>query len=242
MVKKHRTEGSHYVKIPLRTDKNNIPNLIFRYSLNWLYFVYYKMKKSKRNFVFNGKKYNYFYNKYNFTWTNERAVEIAIVRDILRLNRGKRILEVGNVLSHYFNVGHDILDKYERSEGVINEDIVVFRPEKKYDMIISISTLEHIGWDEKPRDNKKIIRAIKNLRNILTRNGKIIITLPLGSNRYLDNLLRQGKIKFSKAYYFKRISNNNEWVETDWNQVKNSKYNYPYPFANGLIIGVLKKF
>ena len=29
----------------------------------------------------------------------------------------KKILEVGNVLSHYFRINHDVVDKYENRQG-----------------------------------------------------------------------------------------------------------------------------
>ena len=29
--------------------------------------------------------------------------------------------------------------------------------------IVSISTMEHVGWDETPRDSKKILVALENL-------------------------------------------------------------------------------
>jgi cyclopropane fatty-acyl-phospholipid synthase-like methyltransferase len=51
---------------------------------------------------------------------------------------------------------------------VINEDVVNFKSKKKYDLIVSISTLEHVGWDEKPM---KIPRAIENLKTLITPQG-----------------------------------------------------------------------
>jgi len=58
-------------------------------------------------------------------------------------NRNMNILEVGNVLAHYFNVGHNVRDKYEKYYGVINEDVVMFKPAEPCDLVVSISTLEH---------------------------------------------------------------------------------------------------
>ena len=55
----------------------------------------------------------------------------------------------------YYKFEHDIVDKYEKKKGIINQDIVDYKPDKKYDLIISISTLEHVGWDETPRENYK---------------------------------------------------------------------------------------
>lgn len=98
--------------------------------------------------------------------------------------KGRKILEVGNVLSHYFPVNHDIVDKYEKADGVINQDVIDFYPSKRYDLIISISTLEHVGWDENLRDHKilrdpmKVLHAIENLKRLLAPEGKWLSPYP----------------------------------------------------------------
>jgi len=160
--------------------------------------------------------------------------------------KGRNILEVGNVLSHYFPVNHDIVDKHEKANGVINQDVIDFHPSKKYDLIISISTLEHVGWDENLRDHKilhdpmKILHAIENLKRLLAPKGKMIITLPLGYNPELDKLLRNGKIQFTRRFCLKRISEDNKWIEVYWKDVQNARYNNPFHAANGLVIGIIE--
>ena len=186
---------------------------IIKDGLNLYYeYFYYKIFKPK-TFYFNGKEFNYFYGLYNATWKNERVVEIPIVLDTLKRFDEKDILEVGNVLSHYFSVEHDIIDKYEKTKGVINQDVVNFKSKKKYDLIVSISTFEHIGWDENPKEPLKILNVIKNLKSHLSYKGKMIITFPKGYNSYLDKLLNDGKLGFSKIYYLMKIPENNRWVE-----------------------------
>lgn len=175
-------------------------------AFDYFSFQYYRVFKSSRTFKFQGNTFSYFYHMYNATWRNERAVEVPIVWHIVRGHYGETILEVGNVLSHYFPVDHDILDKYEEAMGVINRDVASFQPGKEYDLIVSISTLEHIGWDEKPRVPKKLLRAIKNLESLLASHGRIVCTLPLGYNPRLDEMLRQGKIRFTRFYCLKRTS------------------------------------
>ena len=138
-------------------------------------FFVYKMSGLLRTFAFHGETYHYFYHKYNSTWESERAIEVPIIWKIVKENRERRILEIGNVLSHYFVFKHDIVDKYEKAKGVINQDVIDFQPPKKYDLIVSISTLEHIGWDEKPRDCTKILRAIENLESLLDNKGRIVV-------------------------------------------------------------------
>jgi cyclopropane fatty-acyl-phospholipid synthase-like methyltransferase len=44
--------------------------------------------------------------------------------------------------------------------GMINEGVVDFHPSKRYDIIVSISTFEHIGLDEKPKDPKKVLKEV----------------------------------------------------------------------------------
>jgi hypothetical protein len=204
-------------------------------------YSYYNIFKSKENFKFREKKYNYFYYPYNATWRNERAIEIPIIWDIVKKYEGKNILELGNVLSHYFSVNYDILDKYEKAKGVINKDIIDFKSEKKYDLIVAISTLEHIGWDEKPKDPTKVLKSIKKLKKMLAEDGKIIATIPWGYNLKIDEFFIKNKVPFTESFFLKRISKDNRWVETDLENIKNSKYDFPYPKANALLVGIIKK-
>lgn len=218
--------------------KKGILYIIWFVIISFMY-PYYKIFKSSRTFTFQGDNFSYFYHIYNTTWVNERTVEVPVIWNIVKNNRGKRILELGNVLSHYFPVDHDILDKHEKADGVINQDMVDFQPSEKYDLIVSISTLEHIGLDESPRTPMKILHAIENLKKCLRPGGTAVVTLPLGYNFEMDKLLKEGKIQFTKKYCLKRISVD-EWIETDWENVKNLKYNDPFPFANGIVIGIIE--
>jgi hypothetical protein len=193
-----------------------------------------------KTFFVRGNTYHYFDSFGNNTWHNERSVEIPIVLEMVRKYHGRNILEIGNVLSNHFKFEHDILDKYEIAKGVISKDVVDFKSDKKYDLIVSISTLEHVGWDENPRDDMKILRAIENLKTLIASGGgTIIITLPLGYNSALDKLMKDGVIRFTKRYHLLRISRGNEWREASWKDVQHVKYNSPFQFANGLLIGII---
>lgn len=206
-----------------------------------LYFLYLtRIKKLQdRFFFFQGKRFNYFCAAYNNTCENERIIEIPIVMEWVSKYKDKDILEVGNVLSHYFNFAHDILDKYELKEGVINQDVVEFHPNKRYDLIISISTLEHVGWDEIPRNPKKIIMAVENIKSLCAPDGKIIVTLPLGYNPELDKLLEGNLIQFDSQYFMKRVSRLNEWKQVPLSEVQGSEFGYPYPYGNAVLIGMI---
>ena len=207
---------------------------------SYLRFNYYKIFDPSKTFEFQLNTYKYFYHWYNTTWNNERAIEIPIICKFINESKGEDILEIGNVLSHYFNIEHDIVDKYEKADGVINQDVVDFKASKKYGLIVSISTLEHVGWDETPRDPEKIFIALENLRNSLVPRGKLIVTLPIGQNSALDSFLATGKIKFTKNYYLKRISQSNKWTELN-SEFNKAEHVFPFPGANLLFVGIYNK-
>lgn len=207
----------------------------------WIYLSYYKIFRREKTFTFRGNKHSYVYHMYNTTWMNERAVEISLALDLIKKYKGKKILEIGNVISNYSAFPHDIVDKYEKAHNVINEDVIDFHSNEKYDLIVSISTLEHVGWDETPRDDTKISRAIENLEKLLNpKSGFMFVTLPIGYNTVLDKLLRDGTIKFHEQYYLRRISKNNEWIEASWEDVRGTKFGNPFQGANGLVVGIIR--
>lgn len=238
-----RERGFNYffqsmIRIMFNLDKFLL--LIDNYYNFWTWF--YKTFKSSRIFKFQRTEYKYFYHRYSITWNNERSVEIPIIWKIVEKYKNKHILEIGNVLSHYFHVNHDIVDKYEESNNVINQDVVDFKPLRKYDLIISISTLEHVGWDETPRDPLKILRAVENLKNLLNPKGKIIVTLPIGQNPILDKYLDTNKLNFTEQFCLKRKTKNNKWKEVNWKKISNVKYGtFTRYSATGLLIGIIKK-
>lgn len=205
---------------------------------------YYRLFKSRKKFVFQGRKLRYFYHKYNTTWVNERAIEIPIIQSMI-MERNGRILEIGNVLSHYFKTNHEIVDKYEQGEYIITQDVTEISLPKQYDLIISISTLEHVGWDENPTTHKitnesqKILCAIDKLRELVKPNGRIVFTMPLGYNPNVDLLIRNRQLHCTQQFFLKRISKDNRWEETTWENVEHAKFNNPFPFGNALIVGIV---
>src|ERR1700674_744456 len=218
---------------------------VARLAAMWASFPLWQIysKVFPRGFTYQSVRYAYFLHQYNLTWSNERAVEIPIVRAALHARHGGRVLEVGNVLSHYFDVGHEVLDKFERANrrtAVRNDDVATFRADQPYDLIVSISTLEHVGWDEEPRDPGKIARAIANLCDQLAPGGRLMVTLPLGYNRFLDGLLAAGALPFSRCYYLKR-EGLTTWSEVDWPAVAGSAYGERWPGTRGLVIGVFDR-
>ncbi len=194
------------------------------------------VKNGSPAFTFRGKKYCYVRHPHNRTWVNERIVEVPLGLDALKQYKGKRILEVGNVLSNYTTRNHDVLDKYEVAPGVINEDIVTFKPKKRYDLILCISTLEHVGWDETPREPDKVIAAVKNMKKLLTPKGLLLITTPFGYNPHLDSLLLEGKLPVDSTYFLERKNFWNDWHEITRDKLIKTNYSWFIMHANTVAI------
>lgn len=143
-----------------------------------------------RTFGYRGERLPYFIHSYSATWNNERIVEIPVAERFLRGRRHQRGLEVGNVLNHYSpRTAHTVVDKYERAPGVLNVDVIEFRPAERFDWIVSISTIEHVGWDENPREPGKAAKSIEHLRGLLTAAGRLLVTIPRGYNPELDHYM-----------------------------------------------------
>lgn len=196
---------------------------------------------SKTEFRFDGKPLKYTIHNHNTTWLNERALEITI--GLLKLSQynPKDVLELGNVLALYGRIKHVVVDKYEKASGAINEDIMNYRNPRKFKLIISISTLEHVGRDEVPRESGKALLAIERLKKMLAPGGTLLFTFPLGHNKILDQAIIHNKVNLSKCTLFVRSSLNNDWITRPLNQARNIRYNYPFPHANGVIVAQFKK-
>jgi hypothetical protein len=203
---------------------------------------YFKVSMAD-TFKFNGRELKYFRHNFNLAYANERTIEIAIIKDFLKiLGKNAKILEVGNVLANYGfrNTSRDVLDKYDPALHVFNEDVINFKPLEKYAAIISISTLEHVGWDEDIRDPMKIISAVRNLKeNCLAPSGRMLVTIPIGYNTYFDDQLARGAEYFTEKYFFKRISADNKWKQVDYTEVLGAKFGQPFNNANAMCIGIV---
>jgi len=197
---------------------------------------------SEKRFVFRGNNLPYFHHWYNVTWLNERRVEIPIMRQLLKAHPDGKLLEVGNVLRRYDpSLNHAVVDKYEKSSAsnTFSEDAETFSYGAPYDLIFSVSTLEHIGWDEEPRDPSKIGRTIRHLMGLLNADGRLIFTAPVGYSPPLDAWVQE-KVDAEDVRCLKRVNRRNEWIECGWDEACQCEFHAPYPFANGLMIVSLK--
>ncbi len=191
-------------------------------------------------FEYNKKNYKCFFHPYNKTWTNERMIEIPIMREVLKNSKPEQTLEIGNVMSHYTKINHRILDLYEKGKNVINQDAAnISGMNNEFNLIFSISTMEHIGWDcGEIKDQNKIILAIESIKKCLKQDGFFIFSVPIGYNQYLDELLRSDY--FEHVDFIERLENR-KWIQTDKNQAFMHKFNSPFNAGNALAVIKIQK-
>lgn len=194
-------------------------------------------RQKKRTFPFDGQSLTYDVSRWNNAWLNERSVEVAIARAVLEARTGS-MLEIGNVLSHYGWSGQVVLDLYEGLPGVINEDVRTWRSDRRFDTIASISTLEHVGWDEAIEDPAGAAVAVANLRAHLAPGGLLLVTVPLGYNPHLDAAVKSGALRFDDMTFLERTSRRNEWAPCSKEVGLARAYGGRFRNGNGLLIGV----
>lgn len=200
--------------------------------------------KRPATFVFRGRPYRYFYHPYNRTWANERTVEIPLAYSVLsRFERdAKRALEVGNVLLHYLAGTHYVVDKYERPAVGAKTDILSFEPKLNFDLIVSVSTLEHLGIDEPelPYEPDRAVSAISYLTNLLADGGCLWFTVPLGFNPEIDRWVRQHAHALHIGF-LRRIDRANRWAECLAEEALSTRYATPFPDGNAIAVVELFK-
>lgn len=191
-----------------------------------------------RRFVLDGESHTYFVSSGNRTWDNERAVEIPVIWSELERRKGSEgVLEVGNVLAHYFEITHPVLDKHERHQNVTwNEDVVEFRPPFVPDLVLSVSTLEHVGHSDTPRDPGRFRAAIDAIVSWLSPGGRLVFTVPLGYNPAVRSYLDSPNIAGTAVRCLRRATLDNLWVQADYTEVRDFRYDQPFPCANAIAI------
>jgi hypothetical protein len=179
------------------------------------------------SFDYRGERYTVVHHRRGRTWLTERAIELPVaMRFVDEFGPSAHGLEVGNVLSRYRPVHHRVVDKYEHAAGVENLDVLDITTGRPFDFVVSISTLEHVGWDERERDLDKPLRAIHHLRSLLRPDtGRLLVTLPLGYNPAVDRLALEGMSGAAHGEIFVR-DRRLRWTATDRPEPQQLRYQF----------------
>lgn len=198
-------------------------------------------RPSTATFRYDGVEHRYLRHAYNWTWLNERAVEVPLAAAVLAGAAGGRVLEVGNVLGHYQAVGHTVVDKYERAAGVLNADVAELDLPGPYDLVLAVSTLEHVGLDEEVQDPGKPARAIERLTSLLAPGGRLWCSHPVGYNLELDRQLQDGRFGFTRLTALRRLGPSNRWEQVPVEEVWGTRYDRLLYTAQAIVIAELQR-
>jgi hypothetical protein len=193
---------------------------------------------AQSSFELDGRTYGYHVAKGNRTWDNERAVEISVGWAAVHSHgRSETVIEVGNVLGHYFDIRHRVLDLNERHRCVTwNKDILEFEPPLAPELVVSISTLEHVGHSDGPRRPEKFRQAVQATIGWLAPGGRLLFTVPLGYNPSVLGYLEDPSPQVTSMLFMRRVTLDNLWEQTNLSAVRDYRYGKPFPAANALAI------
>ena len=174
-------------------------------------------------FDYHGTILTRFDHMYNSTQFSERGVEIAVADHFLQENTTSRskVLDVGNVLYHYDRTPtmhfdpplefpkRRVVDLYEVAQDVENIDL--FDIEGEFDVIVAISTLEHVGQDYGEAHNLQASQdAVDYLRSLLKPKGKMLVTIPVGQHP----TLKPETLGADREVFYARTTPPTRWVST----------------------------
>jgi SAM-dependent methyltransferase len=150
------------------------------------------------------------------------------------------VLEVGNVLAHYAAQGHVVVDKYEEAPGVLNRDVLELDDLGPFDLVLAISTVEHVGWDEEPRDPGKAAEALRRLAALLAPGGRLLLTVPVGYHPAFDAALAAGEFDFAQAGALRRSRLGPHWRQVDPEEAWGTPYDFLLSSARAVFVGVIE--
>jgi hypothetical protein len=198
------------------------------------------LRGSRGRFWVDGDCYGYLFHPYKHTWLTERAVEVPVMQRIVDRERG-RVLEVGNVLSHYRAQRHTVVDKYERAPGVLNLDVLDLGELGEFDLIVAISTLEHVGWDEEVRRPERALEALSALWSRLSARGRLVLSLPVGYNARFDEALRGGAVPLNRAVALRRAGGGARWRQVPVEEAWSAPYDFLLYSARSVVFAEVRR-
>ena len=130
----------------------------------------------------------------------------------------------------------------------VKADILKFSSNEKFDYITAISTIEHIGLAGRYGQTKVFdgdIKAMEKIKSLLKKNGKFILTIPVGKDTVVGNLHRvYGKERLPLLFSGWKVEKESFWIKEDgeWIEVNKERAleeepteNPPY-YALGLFV------
>tara|TARA_B100000795_G_scaffold238808_1_gene200153 strand:+ start:77 stop:871 length:795 start_codon:yes stop_codon:yes gene_type:complete len=216
------------------------------------------------------------------SFLDERIVEIPWIVSELKKIKGN-LLDAGSTLNQYYilklikhfnKIFITTLYPEENYHNNLNvsytyEDLANLSFKNEYfDVVTSISTLEHINYNNsiynygkfrysKKKQKNKLFTVLENLNRVLKKKGTLLITIPYGKKGIYNNMQQFDKVdldkiikflkptKYSIKYY---VVKDKKWSESkshkclnvDPNIIKNNKLNTVLSANSVALIKIIK--
>lgn len=161
---------------------------------------------------------------------NERDIETPWACRILGNAHG-RVLEVGNATQWITAHPHrTIVDRWDPTPHVTiplhHTDIVNWHG-GPYDLIVSISTLEHVGTDpQEEQDPAKAVVALGHCYgSLLARGGEMAFTVPCGYHPRLQNYVLGSLCDWTDV----RLMGRDDQFSTEWRELPLDQADCEFP-------------
>ena len=77
---------------------------------------------------------------------------------------------------------------------MLNLDVFDLDQLGQFDLVVVISTIEHVGRDEEPQDPTSAVEALHALEGLVAPGGRLLLTVPIGYHHGLDAALRSRQL------------------------------------------------
>jgi hypothetical protein len=191
---------------------------------------------SNNTFIFNHQKYSYFTKLDARLKNTERAVELGLLEEFLKLYKtNKKLIEIGCVSPYYFEIEHpvyDIQDSHLKNIKMNAKNIDLYN---KY--LLSISTIEHFDINGYNIHQNEFLDPIIWLARAISHSDGYFVTFPLGFNKRLDTDILLNQIK--NITFLCRLNYSNIWIQKNINALTEIDKSYDFTFtrcANSIAI------
>jgi len=103
----------------------------------------------------------------------------------------------------------------------------------RFSLVVSISTLEHVGWDEEPKDPDKAAAALAAVDRL---GDELLVTIPVDYHRGFEQVFIDGP--FDSVVLAVKTSRRGVWERRPLSELSDVRYGHPYALGNGILVGV----
>jgi SAM-dependent methyltransferase len=194
-------------------------------------------------------------------WSDERAIEIPWV--LSRCAQARRVLDVGTAFAEpaYVEGLRELgaaelvtVDLAHPADVIADVRSLPF-DDGAFDVIVCVSTLEHVGRDiavysvEAPRDDAGDEAALRELHRVLARDGRLLVTVPTGAPEeadwqvqrppleWIERFERSGLLVYEDELY---VHGDDGWRSAALAEVESVRYGGGGPGAGAVLLAELR--